>query len=154
MKKPQLGFTLIELMVTVAIVGILASIAFPSYQESVRKSRRVDAQGALLGFANAMERHFTEFNTYCDAAAAGETVVAGCGAATEDTGIPRVYAAPAATAVNYTFTILAATPTTYTLQAAPVAGTSQAGDKCLILAVDNLGAKTNSAGLSQPAECW
>ena len=54
------GFTLIELMIAVAIVGILAGIAYPSYQDSVRKSRRADAQGALLGFANAMERYFTQ----------------------------------------------------------------------------------------------
>ncbi|MFI3186333.1 MAG: prepilin-type N-terminal cleavage/methylation domain-containing protein, partial [Methylococcaceae bacterium] len=59
MKQSQAGFTLIELMVTVAIVGILAAIAYPSYQDSVRKSRRADASGALLGLANAMERHFT-----------------------------------------------------------------------------------------------
>jgi prepilin-type N-terminal cleavage/methylation domain-containing protein len=58
------GFTLIELMIVVAIIGILASIAYPSYQESILKSRRADAKGALLGFANAMERHFTETNSY------------------------------------------------------------------------------------------
>ena len=50
------GFSLIELMIAVAIVGILAGIAYPSYQESVRDSRRADAKGALLGFANSMER--------------------------------------------------------------------------------------------------
>ena len=156
MKQTQSGFTLIELMIAVAIVGILAAIAFPSYQESVRKSRRADAEGALLGFANAMERHFTEFNSYCDAAAAGGTVVALCGTGTEDTGAPAIYAPPAATAVNYTFTILAVTPTptTYILQAAPVAGSSQANDKCGTLTVNNTGAKTNSNGLPQPDECW
>jgi len=53
----QTAFTLIELMVTVAIVGILASIAYPSYQDSVRKSRRADVKGVVLGLANAMERH-------------------------------------------------------------------------------------------------
>jgi type IV pilus assembly protein PilE len=62
--KKQKAFTLIELMVTVAIVGILASIAYPSYQDSVRKSRREDAKGVLLGLANAMERRFTEANSY------------------------------------------------------------------------------------------
>ena len=65
------GFTLIELMIAVAIVGILAGIAYPSYQDSVRKSRRADAKGALLGFANAMERYFTENNSYLGAGAGG-----------------------------------------------------------------------------------
>ena len=65
------GFTLIELMIVVAIVGILASIAFPAYQDSVRKARRSDAQGALMSFANAMERYFTTNGTYVGATAAG-----------------------------------------------------------------------------------
>lgn len=69
MNKTQQGVTLIELMVTVAIIGILAGVAIPGYQESVRKSRRADVKGVLLGLTNAMERRFTEANTFCDAAA-------------------------------------------------------------------------------------
>lgn len=53
------GFTLIELMITVAIVGILAAIAYPSYLDQVRKSRRADAQSALLQAANRQERFYT-----------------------------------------------------------------------------------------------
>lgn len=63
-KRLSVGFTLIELMITVAIVGILTSIAYPSYQDSIMKSRRVDAQGKLMSFANAMERYYTQCNTY------------------------------------------------------------------------------------------
>ncbi len=95
------GFTLIELMITVAIVGILAGIAYPSYQDSVRKSRRADAQGALLGFANAMERYFTVNNSYLGAPVDG--------------GTPY-----------YNLTISAAASNAYTLQATPI--NSQAGD--------------------------
>jgi type IV pilus assembly protein PilE len=50
------GFTLIEVMIVVAIVGILAAVAYPSYQDHVRKSRRAEAQSALMGLAAAMER--------------------------------------------------------------------------------------------------
>ena len=63
-KRLSAGFSLIELMITVAIIGILTSIAYPNYQASIMKSRRVDAQGKLMSFANAMERYYTQCNTY------------------------------------------------------------------------------------------
>lgn len=66
--KKQMGFTLIELMIVVAIIAVIAGIALPSYQEHVKTSRRADAQGALLGLAQAMEQHFTENGTYAGAA--------------------------------------------------------------------------------------
>ena len=64
MKKTQSGFTLIELMITVAIIGILAAIAYPSYQNYTKQTRRSDAQIALTNAANQQERYFTECNTY------------------------------------------------------------------------------------------
>lgn len=60
------GFTLIEVMIVVVVIAILATIAFPSYQESIRKSRRAEAKTALLQAAQILERCFTEFNTYID----------------------------------------------------------------------------------------
>jgi type IV pilus assembly protein PilE len=147
MKQTQQGFTLIELMVTVAIVGILASIAYPSYQDSVRKSRRADATGVLLGLANAMERHFTETNSFCDAGGTGGAN--SCGAAgTNDTGTSSIYTIPTETATYYTVTISSATASSYTLSAVPT-GT----DKCNTLTLTQTGVKGNSAGLSQ-SECW
>lgn len=56
MKKQRLGFTLIELMIVVAIVGLLAAIAYPSYQDSVRKGRRAEAITALYGIQLAQEK--------------------------------------------------------------------------------------------------
>lgn len=58
------GFTLIELMIVVAIIGILAAIAYPSYQDQIRKSRRADAMEALTMAAAMEERIFTEKNSY------------------------------------------------------------------------------------------
>jgi type IV pilus assembly protein PilE len=121
MKNTQSGFTLIELMISVAIVGILAAIAYPSYQDKVIKSRRTDAQGALLGFANAMERYFTENNTYKGAA--------GTMAAPTDTGSPWIYSKTSPVdggTAYYNLIIIAATATTYTLQATPI--NAQAGN--------------------------
>ena len=67
----QRGFTLIELMIVVAVIAILAAVAWPSYQNQVRATNRADAQGALLGLAQAMERHFTQNGSYLGAAAGG-----------------------------------------------------------------------------------
>ena len=62
--KRMRGFTLIELMIAIVIIGILAAVAYPGYQNSVRKSRRATAQGDLMAFAALMERSFTATNTY------------------------------------------------------------------------------------------
>lgn len=56
MKKTQ-GFTLIELMIVVAIIGILAAIAYPSYQEHVRKTKRTDAQADMIELASRLQRY-------------------------------------------------------------------------------------------------
>lgn len=152
MKKIN-GFTLIELMIVVAIIGILASIAYPSYQDSVMKSRRADVKGVLLGLTNAMERRFTETNRYCDAAAGG-TAVANCGTATGDTGTPSIYTIPLETTSFYTVTISAATASSYTLRAERAG--AQSTDKCGTLTLKHTGEKgvTSAATGVTAADCW
>ncbi|MDT4795038.1 type II secretion system protein G [compost metagenome] len=61
------GFTLIEVMIVVAIVGILAAIAYPSYQEHIRQARRADAQKSLVELSQFMERYYTSRGTYVGA---------------------------------------------------------------------------------------
>lgn len=159
MKYKQIGFTLIELMVTVAIVGILAAIAIPSYQESVRKSRRTDAEGVLFAFANGMERYFTLNNTYCDAGGGSGTAKADCGvAATLDTGTPSasVYRIPTETAKYYTVTIddITNDGSGYVLIAEPTG--PQTGDKCGKLTLNQVGAKgvTGNDVSVNADDCW
>jgi type IV pilus assembly protein PilE len=146
------GFTLIELMIVVAIIGILTSIAYPSYQESVAKSRRSDAKGALLVFANAMERHFTVNNTYQNAAGTDGTPT--------NTGAPRpgVFGSQhspldGGTAL-YDLTISAANATTYTLLATRTG--AQSSDGCGNLTYTNTGVKgvTSNSGGHTATSCW
>ena len=71
----QAGFTLIELMITVAIVGILAAIAYPSYLDSVRKGKRAEGRTALIDFLQQQERYLTQTGSYL-AVSPGATGVA------------------------------------------------------------------------------
>ena len=63
-KNKSMGFTLIELMITVAIIGVLGAIAYPSYQDSVRKSRRAEGRSAMMEVIQQQERYMTQNNTY------------------------------------------------------------------------------------------
>ncbi len=80
--KNNKGFTLIELMIAVAILGIIASIAFPSYMEHVRKAKRTDAKVELLRIAQLQESFFTQKLSYASVLSAGSATVGGLGLAT------------------------------------------------------------------------
>lgn len=124
--KKQKGVTLIELMIVVAIIGVIAAFAVPSYQNYVINTNRTECQSALVQFANAMERHYTRQmpSSYLGAAAGGA-----------DTGSPAIFEtqAPISGAATCNLTISAASASDYTLRATPIAGTVLAGDGLLTL---------------------
>jgi type IV pilus assembly protein PilE len=139
-------------MIVVAIIGILATIAYPSYQESVAKSKRADAQGALLSLAGALERHFTETNSYCDA---GTTVVGGCGSGTGDSGAPTIFTDQVPVdggTAYYDLTISAVTGTTFTVSATRTG--SMASDKCGDFTYTHAGAQGLANNTATVADCW
>ena len=74
-KNKSMGFTLIELMITVAIIGVLGAIAYPSYQDSVRKSRRAEGRSAMMEVLQQQERYMTQNNTYLPFADTGTSSV-------------------------------------------------------------------------------
>ena len=135
------GFTLIEVMIVVTIIGILLAVTLPGYQETLRKGRRADAKSALLDVANRQEQFMLDQNTYTldmtDLGYAADPRVSEEGFYTIDA------AACAGGAINRC----------YLLTATPVTGGAQAGDtRCVLFRLDSSGAKTATG--SEADICW
>jgi type IV pilus assembly protein PilE len=122
------GFTLIELMIVVAIVGILASIALPSYTSYVLKTRRTDAQRELITYAQALERYYSVNGRYTTTAA-GNT----CGVAAPTGGPSIPYYAFSVTRTAAAGAEADCAATTFAVTATPVVGASQANDGWMTL---------------------
>jgi type IV pilus assembly protein PilE len=140
--RPARGFTLIELMVTVAVVAILAAIALPSYLEQIARSKRSDVQTVLMEDADYMQRYYAANNTYL--AANGVTPT-----------LPATQSPKSGAGANYTITIDAApktTATTFSLTATPAG--SMVNDKCGSFTYDNIGTKGVTGAGQTPATCW
>lgn len=147
-KNRALGFTLIELMITVAIVGVLAAVAFPSYTAYLAKGRRADARVQLATAQQWTERFYSEnFNYATDTA--GNTV-----ASTFNTQAfsrsPRVGDGAAVFTISLT---VAATSQTYTITAAPIAGGAMATDACGSFTLNNTG-RRGVTGTEALLTCW
>jgi len=142
----QRGFTLIELMITVAILAIVAAIAYPAYTSQVRKTQRADAKAALMRTAQVLERCYTEFNAYNDS---------NCPAVdnTDNTKLATAYT----TTENgyYTLSATTLTATAFTLQATRNANGPQKNDKCGDFTFNHIGATgvVNATGVTA-ADCW
>lgn len=127
MKKQNLGFTLIEIMIVVTIIGIISAIAYPAYQEHLRNARRTAAMGCLMERAHFMERFYSANMTYAGAAPA---------------------ACPGEVGQFYAFAVANLGAATYTLTANPIG--AQAGDRCGNLSVNETGNRQAAGG----ANCW
>ena len=128
------GFTLIELMIVVAIIGILAAIAIPMYSDYVTRSRRADGQAKLMQVAQDLERCYTQYSAYNHASCS----VLASGAVNSEQGF-------------YKITASVLTISSFELEAAPQSTKTDDTDS-ETLTLTHLGEQ--SATGTDPASCW
>jgi len=139
LKCQQKGLTLVEVMIVVAIIGILAAVAYPSYQEYVRRAARGDAQADMMEIAQNLERFFTLNNQYA-ATRAGAAYV-----------LP-INQSPRSGGARYNFNIaFNAAGQGFVLQAVPTA--AQAADACGTLTLTQTGQTAPNLG-TDGRPCW
>ena len=136
--RAQQGFTLVELMVVAAIVGILAVIAYPAYTQYVVKSNRAAAESFILSVANKQEQYALDARQY-------STTLAALGLATP-TDVARKYTITEPIAVS-------SVPMAYTITAVPISAQATNDTKCGSVSIDQTGTKSIS-GTGTVADCW
>lgn len=149
-KNINAGFSLIELMIVVAIIGIITMIAYPSYQGFIVSSNRAAAQADLMSLGAAMERHKAAAFTYKGAAQSAA-----------DTGTPDIFHGHSPSAEPYAsraydLLITVATGTSYVVEARPLSSSAQAGDGSVYLYGDGRRAwdANNNGSIASSEFCW
>jgi len=140
MKKKMRGMTLIELMIVIAILGIIVALGYPSYQDQVRKSRRSEGMGELLEMADRMERRYSDVGTY-----AGITADVLYGTDTADDKFPT-------TKGHYKLSIdNGADNVQFSIRAVPQG--NQTKDKCHTFVYNSNGQRTTTGGSLNAEQC-
>jgi type IV pilus assembly protein PilE len=127
--KKSAGFTLIELMITVAVIGILASVALPSYTEYIKKGKRAEARAEILKADGWLERYYTENNRFTNNTANDKNSIF-------ESRFTTVPSSSSGSAANYDIAI-SVTAVAYTVTATPTG--SMAGDGCGTYTKTNIG---------------
>lgn len=140
--RRRMGFTLIELMIVVAIIAILTAIAYPAYTSYITKTKRVAAEGCLSQYANYMERYYTTNLRYDQDTSGSANTPAQAG---------LDCASPQQTGANYSYTFPASalSVSTYTVQADPQGAQKTRDTQCGTLSLDQAGNRSPTT-----AGCW
>jgi type IV pilus assembly protein PilE len=147
-KVNQFGFTLIELVIVIVIIGILTMIAIPAYTSFAQKAYRNDAKTSLLDLASREEKYYSVNNQYTNDPTKLYTA--------SSTFPLNVQSGTTAYYQLTTPTVTAASSSsvaTFTAYAAPISGTAQASDACGTFQITNTGVTSNTGG-TQTTGCW
>jgi len=139
--KTDRGFTLVELMVVVLVVGILTAIAVPGYRTHVVKTQRSAAKACLMQYSALMERYYTTELTYDYVTRTGDTDPVPPGCSSENS-----------LSQHYTFSVTGLSATGYTVNATKTAAFAPRDKQCGNLSLDQRGQKAVSTGVL--ATCW
>lgn len=137
--KYNKGFTLVELMIAVVIVGILASVAIPAYTQYTVRAKRAAAESFIMSVANKQEQYILDARQYTDTLGTG--------------GLGLTAPADVSAHYNITITNVGATPPTYTINAVPTGSQATNDTKCGTVSINQAGTK-GKTGTGTLGDCW